>query len=244
MGAGIYKDQLVPVHQQLENMILDEIVSGRLKPGAQVFSEHAVAKQYNLSRTTVRSVYDRLVVRGVLTRSAGKGTFVAVPPVTQSISLLVGFSQKMNTAGVSPATRVLSMQVIQPSAEAAEALRLGQTGRVVEVQRLRLLRDVPYVIHTALLPYPRFKSVLEYDLEGGKLTEFLQVATGNRIQRAEETVLAYPAGSSEVELLDIPEGYPVLSVRGVTYDTDEIPIRYSIARYHSNMVRLSTNQHK
>ncbi len=241
---AIAKDRPIPIHQQLEEMLLEEIASGRLKPGDQVFSEHHVAKRYEVSRTTVRSVYDRLVTRGVLTRSAGKGTFVALPAMTENISLLVGFSQKMNAAGVSPTTRILAVNVTQPSAEAATALQIDSTAKIVEVERLRLLRDVPFVIHTAVLPYPRFESVLDYDLERGRMTEYLQTATGFNLDRAEETILACPAGVQETRLLQIPENYPVLIVRGTTYTTDGLPVRYSIARYHAGIVRLRTTQER
>ncbi|TVQ36392.1 MAG: GntR family transcriptional regulator [Spirochaetaceae bacterium] len=241
----IVKDQVTPIHQQLEDWLLDEISSSRLAPGDQVMSEQNIARQFGVSRTTVRVVYDRLVARGILTRSAGKGTFVAFPQMIENISLLVGFSEKMNAAGISPTTRLLGLDVKGPSPTAAAALRISeQEDQVVEVRRLRLLRGIPFVLHTAILPYPRFKGVLDYDLEQGRMTDYLQTATGHGIDHAEETISAYAAAAEESRLLNVARGFPMLSVTGVTYDSLGSPIRYSVARYHSSMVRLKTAQHR
>jgi GntR family transcriptional regulator len=241
---AIDKGLQTPIHQQLEAMILAQIASGALKAGDKVYSENSVAKQYEVSRTTVRSVYDRLVARGVLTRSAGKGTYVALPAMTENISLLVGFSEKMTASGIQPTTRVLSREVTQPTEEVANALRIDPASEVVEVRRLRLLGERPFVVQIAILPYPRFAGLLEYDLERGRMTDYLQAATRFNLARAEETITAVPAGPEEVALLDVPKAFPVLVVRGLTFDTDDLPVRYSIAWYHSSMVRLETAQQR
>lgn len=240
----IDKDLQTPIHQQLEDALLDEIVSGRLKPGDKVFSENSIAKEYGMSRTTVRSVYDRLVTRGIFSRSAGKGTYVAIPAMSANLNLLVGFSEKMNAKGVKPTTRVLGRQVIEADAEAAAALQIQEHDQVVQIRRIRLLDSRPFVIHTAVLPFPRFVSVLDYDLEEGSLTSYLQTATKFSLARAQEAITAVPAADEASELLDIRKGSPVLVVRGITFDTDDLPVRYSTARYNSSLVQLETGQQR
>lgn len=242
MVQAIDKALQVPIHQQLEEMLMDEIASGRLKPGDKVYSENSVAQRFTVSRTTVRSVYDRLVVRGVLTRRAGKGTYVSPPPMTENISLLVGFSEKMTASGYTPVTQLLATERINATEEMARALRVSVGEQVVSVRRLRLLDSIPFVVHSAILPYPRFSGALEFDFTSERMTDYLQTATRFGVSHAEETVSAAPADDEDVRLLDIPKHFPVLVVCGTTYDNEGLPVRYSIARYHSTLVRLQTAQ--
>mgnify|MGYP001814701366 CR=1 FL=1 len=91
----ISKESDIPINQQLEEIILKKIETGILKPGDRVESEPAVARIYEISRSTARNVYDRLVSRNILFRRAGKGTYVSLPFTAGNSSLLVGFSKNM-----------------------------------------------------------------------------------------------------------------------------------------------------
>ena len=53
------------------------IANGVLCPGARLPSTRVLARQLNVSRTTVMSAYDDLAARGLLTGWTGAGSFVA-----------------------------------------------------------------------------------------------------------------------------------------------------------------------
>ena len=77
-----------PIHEQLEELIIERIQNEELKPYEKIESENSVAKTYSISRSTVRAVYDRLVLKNILTRRAGKGTFVSMPVLNVDLSLI------------------------------------------------------------------------------------------------------------------------------------------------------------
>jgi len=240
----ISKNSDIPINQQLENMILKKIETGRLKPGDLVDSEPGVAKMYEISRSTVRNVYDRLVSRNILLRRPGKGTYVSLPVNAGNASLLVGFSKKMKALGVTPKTLLLKNEIVRSTEKVQEKLEIDKGEKIIEIHRIRSIKEIPFVIHLAFLPFEKCRSVLDADLESISLTSFIETELSIPIAYAEETVLALPAEQQEARLLDIKKGFPVLVKEGISYDRYNTPIRYSVAKYRSDIARLKTMHKK
>lgn len=70
----------VPLYEQLYRFVLGEIEAGRLAPGARVPSEKALADQFQVSRITSKRALEKLAQDGLIQRSQGRGSFVAVVP--------------------------------------------------------------------------------------------------------------------------------------------------------------------
>jgi GntR family transcriptional regulator len=236
----VEREKITPIHEQLEQVIMTQIRSGQLKPGDKAFSEPAFAEMQRVSRSTVRMVYDRLVARGVLVRRPGKGTYVAFPATTENVNLLVGFSEKMRSVGEVPKTRLLGLEVVEASGDISAALQVKRGDKVIRIRRLRLIQNRPFVTHSAVLSFPLCRAVLDVDLEQTSLTAVLESTLGFRLQKAEETISACPATVDDCRLLEVPRGFPVLVVQGLTFDQNGRPLRLSIGRYRSDLVRLQT----
>lgn len=66
----------LPIYQKVQNLILEEILSGTLKPGALIPSSRELAEQLGVSRkTTVRAI-ENLILKGYLESKDRVGTFV------------------------------------------------------------------------------------------------------------------------------------------------------------------------
>jgi DNA-binding GntR family transcriptional regulator len=66
----------------IDRVIVDAILSGRLRPGARL-GEQALAKLFEVSRTTVREALIRLETRGLVQASARRGWFVVEPSLEE-----------------------------------------------------------------------------------------------------------------------------------------------------------------
>ncbi len=63
-------------HEHLKARLLNEMVAGRLKPGELLPSENQLAKDFGMTRVTVRHAMASLENDGLIRRVQGKGTFV------------------------------------------------------------------------------------------------------------------------------------------------------------------------
>lgn len=79
----ITKDSPFPLYVQLAQYIRDKVRDGTFKPNYAIPSEFELAREFNVSRSTVRQAISELVHEGVLARVSGKGTYVSSDPFKQ-----------------------------------------------------------------------------------------------------------------------------------------------------------------
>src|SRR3954451_17551095 len=66
----------LPTHERLRHPILEEITTGRLKPGDMFPPEYQLAEKYDVARSTVRQAMAELQRGGLIKRTRGKGTVI------------------------------------------------------------------------------------------------------------------------------------------------------------------------
>lgn len=80
-------------YQQMVGILKTAIERGRFPPGQPIPSEHELSRQHGISRNTVREAISSLVHQGLLTRTQGRGTFVAqrLPAASPSSAMYAVF---------------------------------------------------------------------------------------------------------------------------------------------------------
>ncbi|MEU6667589.1 winged helix-turn-helix domain-containing protein [Streptomyces sp. NPDC046727] len=68
------------VYRQVADHIAAEIAAGKLRPGARLPGERALAEQYGVAIGTARRAVQELRERGLAVTLPAKGTFIASPP--------------------------------------------------------------------------------------------------------------------------------------------------------------------
>lgn len=71
------RDEATPAWRWLYGALRDEILAGRLRPGARLAATRDLASQYGLSRGTIVSAFDQLEAEGYVESNIGSGTFVS-----------------------------------------------------------------------------------------------------------------------------------------------------------------------
>ncbi|MBN2908682.1 GntR family transcriptional regulator [Polycladomyces sp. WAk] len=66
-------------YERFVRSLREQIVTGQLKPGDFILSEHELADLYELSRGSVRKALSELVSEGLLLKIAGRGNMVTYP---------------------------------------------------------------------------------------------------------------------------------------------------------------------
>lgn len=218
----------VPLYIQIDEELRGQIDSGELGPLAQVPSETDLAEHFSVSRMTARKALDRLVADGMLFRQPGKGTFVAPTKIAHGASQGLSFSAAMKAQGLSCETRVLEADVVGAPSNVARALALPAGGQAIFLRRLRIVSGDPAAIHLSYMP-ARLSALLDHDLTGSLSGMMSRV--GARVERSEDKVEAVLATGEEAQLLNVPEGSPLVLIRGTAYSTGNEPVRYTEALY-------------
>lgn len=68
----LIQDNIIPLYQQLADIIRNSITSGELKYGDKIPTEVELSEKYNVSRITVRAAINELVESGFLIKSKEK----------------------------------------------------------------------------------------------------------------------------------------------------------------------------
>lgn len=79
-----------PVFRQVADHLRDDIVSGRLGPGAALPSEGRVGQQYGIGREAVRQAFAILRAEGLIVTERGTGSHVRIPPQRSPLRLKRG----------------------------------------------------------------------------------------------------------------------------------------------------------
>ncbi len=77
MHIILNKTSMVPIYEQLVDLIKKDIISGELKGDELLPSVRTLSGELRISSLTVKKAYDKLEEEGFVVTVHGKGTFVA-----------------------------------------------------------------------------------------------------------------------------------------------------------------------
>ncbi len=231
MGTG---SSAYPKYYRLMEHIRAGIAQGVWKPGDAIPSERELSERFGISRMTVRQAIHRLVQEGLLRREHGRGTFVATPKLRQHLTRLTGFTEDMRQRGLRSRSQVLRLEMVEPSPDAATALRIRPWQSVLLLERLRLAGEEPIALESCYLHFPGNTRLLARDFTASSLYRTLVEEFEVIPSRAEQQVEAVLATARERKLLHLPPNSPVLRNRRVTYDQHDRPFEYTESAYRGD----------
>ncbi|MDR0615376.1 MAG: GntR family transcriptional regulator [Synergistaceae bacterium] len=202
---------IVPLYRRLYDHICRLIDDGEYMPGDKIQSEEELCAEHGVSRVTVRNAIQRLVNDGVLVKSHGRGTFVAVPAFIESMDAKGSFTESCLKINAVPSTRVISLNTVIPRKEIAERLLSGDSG-VICLKRLRLIDGVAVIFEDDYFRM-EYESLFDGNIDDVSLFSLIQRKTGIAPRKFEGYFDISMASHEHASYLECPEGYPLLRVR-------------------------------
>lgn len=152
MSQYLEKKSQSPLYQQLMHRLKNDISAGVYPAGARIPSEQLLCETYGVSRVTVRKAILDLVQEGLLVRRQGKGTFVAGERLRRDLRHVTSFTEACAQRGHQVETRLISAQLVDPSAEDAQQLDIPKGRQIFEIARLRLSDGEPVMLEINRFP--------------------------------------------------------------------------------------------
>jgi len=221
----------LPYYQQLYNILRDEIVSGRWKPGDMMPSETEMIERFDVSRITVRQALELLVEEGLIYRRRGRGTFVAVPGIEQGLNRIVSFTEDMRRRGLHPGTEVISTSMVPASEEIAGKLQVDPGEDLARYERLRLADGEPMSVEISHLVLRYCPGILQKNYAERPLREELEQQYNITLVRAHQIIRAAAADSTRAGQLLIAKNAPIFYIERVSYSQLDVPVEF-LQLYH------------
>jgi GntR family transcriptional regulator len=215
-----------PFYAQVAEALRTDIRAGAYKAGDQLPSERQLRERFDVSANTIRAALVALRTEGLVEPRHGRGVFVReAPQVQASATESVSFYTMLDRMGKRPAT-VTTVTRGPASNEVADYLGIPAGEQVVVRSRiLRAEGEAP--AGSAVSYFPTWvvdaaPALGDPNVPG--LPVHLRTAFGPTY--SEDLVDARMPTPAERERLEIPEGVPVLTVKGVTRDQQHRPLHF------------------
>ena len=233
------RHSVVPLYYQIQRQLLQDIRSGRLKPGKPLPSEEVISKHLRVSRMTARQALKSLCHLGVAYSQRGKGTFVCEVKLEKNFRQVLSFSEEMEARGSRPNSKLISSEVVSAGDEVAEALQLAPEDKVICIRRVRVADDLPMGVETSCLPLSLCPDLSEKFDPRASLYRTLAQAYGIHIVQADEVVEAGLVDSQEARLLRIRKGSPVFLFTRTSYVEGGKAVEYVKSTFRGDRYRIS-----
>jgi GntR family transcriptional regulator len=237
------QQSFVPYYEQIVSQVRTFIKDKQLREGQTFYSEGELARMLAISKMPVRQAFQKLRSEGLLIVARGKKPLVGSGKVPWNFQQLRGFSEEMKRRGLTPSAKLLSLELREPDAEVAQALKLPPGEKVYLLSRLRFVDNEPMAVVTSYLPAAVFPGLEKQDLEGQSLYHIFEHVYKRKLQWAEEVIGAATVNPEDARVLQAAVGSAVLLIKETTYDVQQTPIEYSVSvlrgdRYTASVVSV------
>ncbi|MEX3693747.1 phosphonate metabolism transcriptional regulator PhnF [Paraburkholderia sp. BR14263] len=228
----------VPMWRQIEATLKGEIVSGALKPGAQLPPEGDISERFAVTRATARKALASLQISGLIRIEPGRGTFVQGPVFPYELSGATRFCHFLTSLSVDAQTGVLSVGVARASPEIAEALRLPPTARVDCIKTIASADGWPIVISENFVSEDRFPGFADTYQRCGSINETFRKYGQNEKRRSKTELVSRLPTDDEAHLLQQPKTRPIVEATLTMVDPNGHPVWIDISCFSADRVKL------
>lgn len=238
----IHKFSTVPLYLQLKSLIIEKIETGEYAQGTRIPSEQELCDLYDISRPTVRQAINELTAGGYLFREKGIGTFVCKPRKTIDLRNYSGFTDSVLDSPLPGQKNILSMEKVSQDT----CKRLGEiftisphaSAEFACIQYITRQDDTVLSANISYIPLSIFPHILA-DLEQKKTSvDILKGKYPYLPTRARSSLEVVFAQQEDSNLLQIPQGTPLIEIQNILYNKTQQAVEYIIAKYRADESRF------
>ncbi|GAA4532217.1 transcriptional regulator NagR [Chelativorans composti] len=225
----------IPKYFQIQELLRARIADGTYAVGQQLPPENVLAAELKVSRQSVRTALLALVNEGIITRTAGRGTFVTEPPDKREGWTIRTLEDVLATP-VEGTRRVISVTTTTGKVHSAAArqLALALNEKITLITTARENGRGPYGFSYIFVPH-RFGSRLSIDeLSSQPVIRLIEKECLHRAARATQITLAVAVEREIAKNLGVETGEPVLLVQRTYFTNDGLAIEYAENYYRSD----------
>ena len=200
-------------------------------------SETALAAEFDVSRNTVRDALALLKDQGLIDRAPKVGTHVAQRKYDHGLDALLGLKETLKGHGEVRNEVRAAMRITAPPA-VARRLQLSAGSKVVYIERLRYLGDIPLSLDLTYLSPDIGDELITRDLESNDVFALIEQISGGPLGSADLALEAITADSHSAATLEVPEGAALLMMERLTKLEDGRPVDLEYIRMRGDRITM------
>ena len=224
----------IPLYYQIGTILRKKILSGELPATSLLPGEEALAKEYGVSRITVRQALALLEQDGLVIRYRGKGTFVSEKARDIEPQKLTGFIEDLILMGIKTKTKVLELGMIEAPENIRECLKLDQSAQVYQAKKIREVEGSPFSYVLNCFPPDIGQNITKEALIAKPALVILEEDFGIKVSQSIQTVGATIADAEVAPLLKMRVGEPLLKVERTVFEVKKRPVEYVSVLYRAD----------
>lgn len=230
----------VPRYRTLANELAAAISNGAYGAATKLPSEAALAKQYGVSRGTVRQAMAQLRARGTITSRRGTRRLILDTAPSQGFLDLISFTRWAHSVGEAPGARTITVERRAATPAELEQLRLSADAEVYFVVRLRTLGRQPVMLERTTYPIEIGETIAGLNDDARSHVDPL-VSAGVVFTDTDHVIDAVAANSTDARILGCETGSGLLRERRRSTDPIGVPILASEDRFLPGVVTFSVH---
>lgn len=236
----INHNSATPKYVQLAEKLEEQINNGEIKADERLYSENELCREHNVSRITVRQAFRLLESKDLIYTVHGKGTFVKMPTLSQSLPKIVSFSKMLSLKGLDGSTQIKSYHANVENEKAKKALKLSGNEGLFNLNLVACAENSPVALYQSFFNMQLGEEMCAHAQKMVKsglpfTTLDLYSKTGVKISHVEQTMTAENLDAKLGELFGMPHGAALIVLESVFYDDKGNPTEYKIGRYRSDI---------
>ncbi len=240
-AADIARNSGTHAYYQIETCIREAIDNGSLAPGDELPSEHAMAKEFKVNRLTVRHAVQELASKGLVVRSRGRLTRIAMSKI--ALDPFGSFAGQVASHGFAAGTEVRECAMETPPKELRKLLCGQGRRKALHIARTRFMESTPVAVEDNYLcaefapPFIEDKSRAEHFYDS--LRQCCALNAWDMDVDAEMGAVS----PVEAAWLDVREGHPLFSLR-LTLSAQGKVFGYTFVRFLANRFHFHLGMHR
>lgn len=221
----------LPLYMQIKEALRAKILDGTYAAHERLPSEREMIDAFGVSRITVRQAMNDLQKEGLLFKVHGKGTFVAMPSVSQELTHLQGFGEAMRLQGHETHSEVFGLSTVKASSLACLKLGIAEGSAVTEIKRVRYLNRDPVSIDYSWVRHETGSRLSEKNLREKDLFSLLENELHQPLHSADIEIEATSASNEVAMRLHVSNGSPILRIERLTFAAENRPLVFEYLHY-------------
>ncbi|CBG90420.1 GntR family transcriptional regulator [Citrobacter rodentium] len=220
----------MPKYMDIYHKVRHRIVAGVYAPDKKLPEGTRLAAEFACSELTVAKALDLLVREGLVLRKRGLGSFVKRQVSAASNSHLIGTAQRCASYGKTLSTRIEQYAAVPANQDIAQKLQIPEGELVHEIQRVRIIDDLPSIIEYTWMPVALFPHLNLSHIQHS-IYAYLTHELGHTIHSAHMTVTGLNASEQERQWLKLSEPTILIQVEQTAFLDNGRLFEYSRARH-------------